>query len=838
MLRSGLRPDPKKPVAGQAFVDRTAELAGLRQFVEEEGRGDPLCCVYETSAASGFTSFFHRFLRTAPPETVVLYADGANEVSNNLFFQVIWGLRTHYPDLFTGFMGSVRGRAGKSRSKRLLEAAAQCVPYAGPLLGEAMSLQFERTGIDFSEFPSAVAELLCAYLIELSTLRRVALLIDNAQSVDPWSMDLIRSTASRGYANLRYVVGHVSRPTMRFALDELSIRFESIGYGVRQQVFPRPGLEFLVELAPALGQDLDKPSASRILARSKGDVYRMLALLRRRATGGGIDEELPDERLTPLGTEIVALLTVARQALRLSDLVALCTNNPILFMADVGEVDATVQDLAARKIAAMTRLPGGDQLIALTGPGNPAVVAATRDTARTVVVADRLYRFFAAAEQLGRGRHSASETAPLLYRLAKVVDHAQVSRRARSVLGLSLNAGSVEGAREFIREATDRQTLESFQDYFLLVVFHIAVRDHDRALALLEHPPSALWTRHRYFRILRAVCLNRVRRHWEADALFDRLLSDATSPTEMVVLISFRISGRIHENDLDGARSLFQHWRTRVAGAQNYGYLLRNASAAFSADQALAMLNRSLDHWDRLDDPFGYYTTINNRGARRCDVRDWGAAHQDFASASAHLEVFGVNHLHIVENNLGLCSTHRGDVAAAEHHLRRSLLLARSAMPSVYASLNLALVHALNGQHAACRSVLDRWASAVRDAPFDRMRQKYYVNRGLLAAHEKRPSTELDYLAHLARAHPDRADPSLTNRAVDVIEGAARGVRQVGDAELLSCWSPCYLEYWYQSPLELLPEHALASDTLGEDVADEFGVADSNVPGRDSDAGV
>lgn len=826
--------DPEPSRMQPPFVDRATELAGLQGFLEQPHDDVPLCRLYQAPPASGFTSFLRQFLRSCPTETIVLYADGANEVSNNLFFQIISCLRIRHPALFTEFKESVRRRMGTSRGREILKAAFQCIPYFGPLTGKVSEEILDGAVVSASDFPSVVAEVVCEYLAELR--RRVVFLIDNAQALDAWSMDLVRGTASRGYSHLSYAVGYVARSSRNFGADELAVRFESTGYGVQQVVFQRPNLEFLKELASALNQPLDELLASRLLHESHGDIYRLLASLRRREVTGNTDLELHEERISPLQAEILSFLSIARQGLRVSDLIALCTNSPHLFVADLNDMTSAIQELDRRLLVMRTGLPDGDELISLRAHGSPAVIAISEDRARRTVLTDQLYRFFSAIVEHGTGRHGASETVPLLYRLAKEVEPCRVPSLARSVLHISLCAGSVEGARGFVAEATDDQEATSFVDYFLLVIFHISVREYGRALALLERPPAAEWRRHRFFSILQAICLNRTRQHTDADAMIDRLLADRTTPAEKVVLVSFRISGRLHENDIEGAQKIFHQWRETLEQAPNFGYLLRNAAAAYRAGEALPLLNQSLSCFRDQADTFGFHTTLNNRGAKWAELHSWELAQHDFARAQARLELFGVNHLHIVENNLGLCAIYLGRLDTAEKHLRRSLLLAQTTMPSVYASLNLALFYALTGRSDASREATERWREAVANATFDRKRQKYFVNRGLLDAYLQRPRATLLEAAASAEQHPDRYDPGITQRAVVAIRAAARGVRQIDGPTLLALWSPCLLQYWYQNPLELFPEDVLSSHAVRHDVVDEIGLADSDMLSGERDA--
>lgn len=797
-------------MTGTCFWNRKSEIENIEGLLDWDRNKHTRSILYHTQPAVGFTQFLKYIRHSKNKSTIAFYVDGSNRINNSIFSQILIALGTEYQSRWVHYSREI---AGNNRGRMILAKVMEGVPYCGPLFHEFIDSNYLSPSFVYSAYPSAASELLGQFLRELAKKNRIVVLIDNIQDIDASSMDLIRATTTGAYGNVRYVLGYVNRSNALLQLDDLRDRVSSLGHDVAETHFPPPDEEFASVMASRLHLGIGANEIQQAVESANGNIYKLLTEFTRykQLDKSSVDHALRKE---PLLQEILWYLTISQQSLRKSDLYNMCSLAPEVFINDISELDQCLFELHDRGLVRQLSLPGGDELVELRGHSDPRTPTSSKDSPRSLLVAERLYDYFSKISESSSYRHSSSELAPLLYRLSKTVAPQDVNDRGKGVLQSVLSSGSIGAAISIYDEATIDSDPSDLNDFVLSAVTKMTVRRYRAALLTLNNAPDKHWEQLEIVRTLKAFCLNRCREHVKSDELIDQLLESVSSLEMRTMLISFKISGKLHQNDIKGAQRIFQQHKDQLKQSQNYGYLLRNAASSFGSRDAVYLLLQAIDIFKDLKNIFGVYTTQNNLGVNYCNLRKYREALECLRESQSGLEIYGVHHLHIVENNLGLVAMYDNNIGCSSYHLKRGILFANEAvLPIVYMKINMALFYALNKESDKSQSLLNQIRPHVESSSFDRMAQRYYLNASLIKAYLDSAPPVIMELSEKSIQHPDRSYPERTIRAASAIKEHIRGKRIITRELLMRLYSPCFLQYWYQNPLELLPDGVLPSYT-------------------------
>jgi tetratricopeptide (TPR) repeat protein len=796
------------------FVNRTDEVLAISEFLCKP-QISPRIEVWSAPTHSGLTHFLKYCSGRNSDSSIALYADGSKHDGNSLFGQFGVEFYRKYPKIWRRYINFQERRAGRSRAREISAAITASIPYVGRTLARGIELGYPT--LSYSAYPSIAAEVFCEFLIELSGNHQLCMFLDNVQEMDAWSAQLLNVTVGRAYTNIRYIAGLVSRSEGRVTnADEFAIRSRDIGYDVAVRQFERPDVEFIRLYAAANGVQWPQTVCKSIAVATSGDIYQIRAAI---TTAGGSAADLSSviDGLQPAGAAILTLLTIAKQDIRRSDIVTLCMDDSALFVDNEQEIDGILSDLSSNGLVGLASLPDGDQLIALR-PARQTINAVLQpslvETTRQEV---RLYDYFSRVQKVS-GRHSPAEVAPLLYRLAKRVAVGQTDARLRDIIHLSLQMGSRSIAEEFVDRAITYQQGShlSIQDYLAKLAFLISVKGYSRVLDLTESPPRKELEQNRFVQIFRGIALNRCRRHDESEQLLAELCETAFSLEELTLLVSYRMVGRIHANDIAGAQHLYSHYRDDLAHASNYGYFLRNGAEVFEASEGIDILTKAMSYHERNQDTFGAATTLCNRGAKLAQTGQPESGLSDVERAYDLLEVFGVNHLGIVIGDLAHCFLYLGLYDQAETTCRKALRYMGKELPRAYTLINLAAAQLLNNRRGEALETIENVIAEAVSAKVDRVRQKAYLNGALISLFAGAPSGIVASRCDKAFRNPDRRNTQITIDRVSTIQEFLVNPPQFSAELFVSLFSPCSLFYWYQNPLEGLPIDFLSAETMGE----------------------
>jgi tetratricopeptide (TPR) repeat protein len=802
------------------FVNRSHEVVAISEFLRRP-QLSPRIEVWSASSHSGLTHFLKYCSRKNAASSISLYADGSKHDGNTLFGQFGVEFYGKYPAIWRDYIHFQEHRAGRTRSRGISAAITASIPYVGRTLARGIELAYPT--LSYSAYPSIAAEVFCEFLIELSAKHQVCMFLDNVQELDSWSADLLSVTVGKSYRSIRYVAGFVSRNEGRESnADEFALRSKDIGYDVGLRPFARPDEEFIRLYASAQGVQWPQAVCRSIAAATSGDIYKIRAAV---AAAGGTTADFSSviASLPPAAASILSLLSITKQDIRRSDVLALSMDDSAVFVEGEQEIAGILNDLSVSALIGITALPDGDQLVSLRPSHQTMKDVLQLSLTETTRQEMRLYDYFSRVQKFS-GRHSPAEVAPLLYRLAKRVALDETDARLRDIIHLSLQMGSRSLAEEFVDRAItpSQESQLSIQDYLAKLAFLISVKGFSRVLELTANPPREEWAQNRFVQIFRGIALNRRRFHAESEQVLAKLCETAFSLEELSLLVSYRMVGRIHANDIVGARYLYLNYRADLAMASNYGYFLRNGAEVFEAAEGVEILTKALPYHERNQDTFGTATTLCNRGAKLAQTGQPESGLRDVETACDLLEVFGVHHLGMVIGDLAHCFLYLGLYDQVEATCRKALRYMGKELPRAYTLTNLAAAQLLNDQRGAALETIESVVADAESAKVDRVRQKVYLNGALISLFAGSPLGIVASLCDKALQHPDRRNPQITIDRVAAIQELLASPPRASTEMFLSLYSPCSLFYWYQNPLEGLPIDFLSSETIGENTDQHF----------------
>jgi hypothetical protein len=644
--------------------------------------------------------------------------------------------------------------------------------------------------------------------------RPVVFLVDNAQEIKPQSLHILNTVFSHRYDHVRFVLSFVADADKGASFEEFESRLRAFGLGVETIDFPPPDEQFVAQIASALQVSLPPKQRGELLRKTNKSLSRIIGFLQ--------SDRSDASKPSVLEQEILRYLIVAGQPLQRNDIFQLVLKSPRLADPEA-VVQQAIESLARKKLTLMRSHWLGDEVEIAPGQarGVRQVVPAFSD----LVAVQELYAYFTNVEEVRSPRHSQSAYGALLYKLAKQVDPAAVSKRAFELVRISLAQADIAAAGHYIEQAMGDSPSRSVADLYTLLAFHVSVQDFERALNTLDELGPQYWMGVQVLRIIHAISLNRVRAHRESGAEIDALLAEPTTTAEeFSLLTSYRVAGLLHEGELGLARETFECAYSRLRLARNRGYALRNCAAVYfwgdgrDLVRADALLAEATETFEQQEDAFGVYTTLNNRGALAGSAhpRDRGAtsALPMFQRSFDALAVFGTQHLEEVGANLGmaLLLTRQADWAAT--HLRKVSAIASFDFPHVLIESALAFTELMSGDVVGARERVWRLTRRAADLKLPEAVYRANVNAAVVEAAARAGDDRFTQYVEAARRTGFWAGTASLDHVLTGVREAA-----ISRETLPDYLSYGYFQYWSQNPLAFLSAPILPEKAVGHYVA-------------------
>ena len=424
----------------------------------------------------------------------------------------------------------------------------------------------------------------------------------------------------------------------------------------------------------------------------------------------------------------------------------------------------------------------------LSSRNNPYIAPILDDQTNQLYYKTKIYEFLV--------RHKdASCNVRLRYELSK--DTGRTTRTdARLYLRQLLSTGENIPPELMLEAKIDKG---EWKDCLLAAVVYCRARKYEKAFDWLDKIPSEVQINNEWA-ILRAILLNRLRRSEEAETELLRCLGYKEESYRQNILGAYLISTYIHMEKLPTARAVYENMHRQYAGTHMHGYLLRNATSAFS-EYREELYTEALATFEADGDWFGYYTTLCNQGYALCKNGGVEAAIPLLEKAKEGLKDFPETNLHIVYNDLGICYFLSQKYHEARRCLELAKILGENTMPRIFSMINLACVDAVTGKTEDALKELDDIEKEVIDHPLDRVRQKYFINR--LLVEYLHGNKNLGILIEHAKAYPDRYYPEHTEKSIQVYVEFSESLEPADTQKWVELFSPCGLAYWYLDPLKI-----------------------------------
>jgi hypothetical protein len=642
----------------------------------------------------------------------------------------------------------------------------------------------------------------------------VLFLVDNVQEIKPQSLHILNTVYSERYDHVRFVLSFVADSEKPAAFEPFDQRLRAFGLGVETVQFPPPNERFVAEIASTLQVQLADKQRSELLRTANGSLSRIIGFLQ-----GNRGER--EDVLSVVEREILRYLLVAGQPLRRDDILNLILRSPRVATPEPA-VQKALDALDGKRLISIRPHWLGDEVEA--APGQVRRLRELDPNVADIVAAQELYAYFSTVEDVRSPRHSQTAYGALLYKLARLVDPASVSRRAFELVRISLAQADLSAAEHYIEKAIGgEKSPRSVPDLYTLLAFQVSVQDYERALRTLDELGPDYWRGSRTLRIIYAIVLNRVRAHGQSNAEIDRLLADpATTSEEFTLLISYKVAGLLHEGELRRAREVFESAHARIQPARNRGYALRNCAAVYfwgegrDFGRAAAVLRQASEVFRTQQDPFGLYTTLNNHGALvgsvQPRIQSAASALPSFQKSFEALTVFGTQHLEEVGANMGVTLFLTGQFAKAAAHLRKVSAIASLDFPQVVMESTLAFAEAMLGDVNGARLRMRHLTERAAKLKLPEAVYRANVNAAALEALAGPSDHRFESYVQAAASAGFWAGTSLQR----VVTGARNAV--IVHENLPEFLSYDYFQYWSQNPLSILPPPLLPEKAVRDHV--------------------
>lgn len=445
------------------FLNRHEEQDQFEKVISGNTKNSTNFFHCKVPPASGMTAFLKYSRSKYIDRYYCFYIDGGLTIPNSLISQLLTDLFKTYPEELGEFKNyfldkypnDIRGKVGVFLS---------LVPHIGSFAKDYLKESAENADLPQLQtlaYPHLIAEMICPYLNMIAKKKPIVMFIDNAQDLDNWSLDIIKSGIDQDSQGLNYFLAFVNRKTIETtAIEDILWKIRSLGITITDMNFIPPGKKMIKEFCSFKGLEVSESGILQIAEQSSGNIYKVLTFIN---NNGKIQET--DDELTKIQVELLGLLDIACQQLRKSDLITILVNSTHFFVEGVDRIEMDLKILLLKNYIGESELPDAETVYYLHAKANPYINKVLHSEPERLIRARNLYDYFTLAYDENT-RHSKPELALLLYKLSQLVDTSATSRIGQSILSISLKMGSIESADKYIDKATLNFISHSIYDYF------------------------------------------------------------------------------------------------------------------------------------------------------------------------------------------------------------------------------------------------------------------------------------------------------------------------------------------------------------------------------------
>lgn len=770
------------------FINRQAEVDRLVDLIRtsEEGRIGAILAWPD----SGLTASLRQAQSRLDQRLNVVPVDLSNRQPDAFLLQTIQYILGKGKEYSQEILRPLARPGKKEVLVRLLGAGSGAVPVLGSTLSQLsdIAVNLVSPDLDNLQYNKKLSDIFNL----LSKTGRTCIVADHFQKAQPSHLAQIANTlnANPGVAVLAAQNTVEQVPSVQILDKTLEPYLGALAE------FPQPD-EHLAEL---ILSDVAKKAGIVIQASQVSDIRDGLHAFLSQIYRLLINNFSQPEPLDQIHIDILCILKTADVPLGASMLFHSLVKGK-LFMLDGTAFRESMALLEEHGLVTLSQASGLEISIALSSQGEARAQRELESNHRILLFTEILYRGL--TDLIDSQKLDSNIFAPLVYRLAGTVDQNAQDRWRIATIKSCIATSDFFEASAILDRVETTLPRQNDDDTLTLIAALVTTKKYDRALKLCSRISDSTLQ----IAILRAVLLYRSLKLQNAHEEMTSLLSIVQDPEERCFLSVFFIALCIDRSHIDeNARQLIAS-ADQFSDTRYYGYLLNIIAATQLPNEAVETCRLSFWSFEKNLDEFGLAGACANEGVHLIKAGRFHEGLETSLSAYERLSKYGIQHIHLVANNIASASLMLGKVADAERWVRMSLNLLQTSTIRINALSNLAAIEFIRGN-------TDRMVSAMVEAVKQAGRQPIGHAR-------KRACANLKIFAHDQMEFPDTIldvcgdDLDETEQHPALTAPGPEALEKDRLAYLVEAHKPPTNQYWYPNPMGLFQSKSLAVEAFG-----------------------
>lgn len=731
------------------YINRKNEKEIIEKYIDN----DKNVMFINVKGSSGFSAFLNEQLGKHKTYHII-YEDRSIE---SLMEKLIKLMK---PGEIKNIISYANKEYGEYDKSFLSALASQNIPFIGEVLA---TINEGKRGINYlnSNF-----EILSTSIIEcfreISRNEKVGILIDKAQFLNESDFDFIHKLSQ--IKNVFLIIAYTS-----FTDNIRKLKLKMSAY--EELTFGHPNSYTIVELSKQFKHEISKEEAEALLIDKDYNIHKILFYIKE------ADKNLT---ISELDNEIISILNILTNGIEITELEKI-----ISFDTNTLHIETDITE-ALKKLIEYGVIKQQESILYLC-------TSALRDDNIKCSQADIFYYKDLILKYYSKENSESISKAEICYELANDLNlNSQDWLERILVYKMRIDLPFEAKLISYIKDNKKLQIIA----YTYLRLYTDAKREMKELKK--QEKLKLEWEE------LFAVLLNRCRKHKKAEK---KILTCLAEDPNNYVLKAFLISNYIHTEQLDKARKLYKIEKNNLkdtSADKNAGYFFRNCGAAFWDD--LTPFKDALKIFENFKDEFGTITTMCNLVTRKMILDRNVSQSPKFRELENKIQKFGNNNMHIFYNDWAIAELLDRNFDYCHKLLNMAHAYSHSLMPNIFIKINEACSLVYESKFSEALNIIDAIEDDVEEISIERVKQKYYINKALVYYANNKLSTNI---LEKCKQYPDRYNKNLTYTKIQFYQNRLEANQCYITEDFTKCYCPCYLEYWYINPLQLLSQETI-----------------------------
>lgn len=730
------------------YINRTYEKEMIEKFIDSNKK----IIFIDVKGNSGFSSFWEEQLIKYKTYHIIY-----EEHSMESFIEKL--LRLMKPEEIKKITHFANDKYGEYDKSFLSSLASSNIRFVGDLLA---TINEGKKGINFlnSNF-EILGTSVIDYLREISERQKIGIIVDKAQFLNESDFDFIQELSQ--IKNLFLIIAYTSDT------DNIrKLKLKTSDY--TNLVFGHPNSHIVVELSKRFKHEISAEEAEMLLIDEEYNIHKIIF---------DIKEADKNINISPLNKEIISILYIFNNGIEITELEKL-----ILFDTNTLYKKYNINE-AVNKLLDYGVIKKQESILYLC---NSFLMVNNISCS----CADIFYYKNLILKYYSQGHVPSICVAEICYKIANDLELNSQSWLERILIYKMKNDLPFDS--NLISVIKDNKKLQIIAYTYLRMY-----TDAKRQMKILKKQEEL----NLEWKELYAVILNRCRQHKKAEK---KILACLSEDQDNYILKAYLISNYIHSEQLENARKLYNAEKNNTTNisVDNKGYFFRNCGAALWDD--LTPFEDALKIFEYNKDEFGYYTTKCNLVTRKMILNLGVSQSFEFEKLESKIQKFGNNNMHIFYNDWAIAKLVNGDFDYSHKLLNMAYAYSHSTMPNIFIKINEACLLVYESKFEEALNIIDEFEDDVEGISVERVKQKYYLNKALIYYANNILSTDI---LEKCKQYPDRYNKEITYAKIKFYQNRIAKNQYYNTDDFLQCYCPCYLEYWYINPLQLLSQETI-----------------------------